>query len=190
MKKIICVMVFVTSFSTFACIELGSNQVCAGDLVYKGYSYPQGAKIINFNLDLKTVEVRSVSNPEIQTTEKLKDLDIPSGCIGEVCVGDKVFKRAIYVQGATVIAVNEDKKKVLVRSNQNTKHLELENPRFLAATSGCVDNVCVGDLVFKGSSYEMGAAVVGINKKDKTVLVRSTYNQYILNTEYPADLDN
>ena len=121
---------------------------------------------------------------------KLNNSNVTNGCLRGVCVGDKVFKRAIYDQGARVIAINEFKKTVLVRSISNPKLLENENPRFLDSTNGCVGEVCVGDLVFKGSTYSKGATVVALNKKDKTVLVRSIYNPYILNTELSANLDN
>ena len=124
------------------------------------------------------------------TSQGLINENVTNGCLRGVCVGDKIFKRAIYGQGAIVLAVNEFKKTVLVRSISNPKHLENENPRFLDSTSGCVGEVCVGDLVFKGSTYSKGATVVALNKKDKTVLVRSAYNPHILNTEKSSDLDN
>lgn len=93
----------------------------------------------------------------------------------KVCPGDIVYKGSDYAQGATVMGVNPYRKTATVRSNFSGNNAS-ENVLDLYVTRGCLDRVCVGDLVYKGSDYNQGATVVAINPHKNLLTVKSVFS--------------
>lgn len=90
----------------------------------------------------------------------------------KICPNDIVFKGSEYREGAQVIAVNKETRKVTVRSLAQGTVIR-ESSHNLYVTRGCVEGVCVGDIVYKGSWYSNGAKVVAVNKSLGRVTVKS-----------------
>ncbi len=93
----------------------------------------------------------------------------------KICPGDTVYKGSDYTLGAVVMGVNPYRKTATVRSNYSGNNAS-ENVIDLHITRGCLDRVCVGELVFKGSEYTQGATVVAINPHKGLLTVKSVYS--------------
>lgn len=105
----------------------------------------------------------------------------------KICPGETVYKGSSYSSGATILGVNQFKNTVTVRSNYSGNN-NTENVTDLYITRGCIGHVCVGNVVYKGSSYSSGATVIAINYQNRTVTVKSNYSGN-LNVEDPRNLD-
>lgn len=103
-----------------------------------------------------------------------------------VCSGDTVFKGDIYSRGAVVLGLNLYHKSASVQSNNNGEIHE-ENIADLDFTKGCVDHLCVGAKVYKGSDYSRGGTVLAVNPIHRTATVKSVNNGE-LKEEQIADL--
>lgn len=175
MKNTILFLGLFTSFSSFACIDIDSNlKICPNDIVYKGVDYKEGARVIAVNPRKETVTVKSIYSGSMGV-ESLEDLSLTVGCVQGVCVGETIFKDDMYRSGARVVAVNPKQGTVVVKSVYSGS-LEVENPLNLSLPNGCVNNICVGETIFKGDHYKNGATVVAVNKGNKSLVVRSNYN--------------
>jgi hypothetical protein len=147
------------------------GQFCVGSNVLKGASYSAGATIIGINYFAQTFTVKSASTGSLYV-EQPYDLDATTGCLGDICVGEKIYKGTNYSQGATVIGENISKNTLTVKS-ASTNSLYVENLTDVDVTKGCLGSVCVNDRVFKGTSYSQGATVLAINAAGYRATVRS-----------------
>jgi hypothetical protein len=86
-----------------------------GELIYKGVEYSQGAKVQAINQMQGRATVKSVASGNT-FSELISELYLTRGCIYNLCVGKKVFKGAEYSQGATVLAINANLQKAIVKS--------------------------------------------------------------------------
>ena len=187
MKSFIAILTVFLAQQSFACIDYASQvKICPGETVYKGSSYSSGATILGVNQFKNTVTVRSNYSGN-NNTENVTDLYITRGCIGHVCVGNVVYKGSSYSSGATVLAINPHQGTVTVKSNYSG-NLNVEYSQGVDLVRGCLYGICVGDTVYKGSSYSSGATVIAINYQNRTVTVKSNYSGN-LNVEDPRNLD-
>jgi hypothetical protein len=92
-----------------------AHGVCVGKKVYKAAEYSQGATVVGVNRATRTATVRSNNTGNV-FKENLADLDITTGCVYGICVGDTVYKGSEYSNGALVVAVNAQAQSVVVRS--------------------------------------------------------------------------
>ncbi len=171
MRKLFLLSLAMLSQQSWACINVADTYVCSGETVYKGSSYSQGAIVVAENPYYQQVTVRSNASGNL-TVENVADLDLVKGCFGQVCVGQKVMKGQSYTQGATVMAINYTRQTITVRSVASG-NLAVENAYDLDVTSGCSNNVCTGELVYKGTSYTQGARIEALNFSKGTATVRS-----------------
>jgi len=171
MRKLLLLSLALISQQGLACISVADTYVCAGETVYKGTSYSQGAIVVAENPYYQQVTVRSNVSGNL-AVENVMDLDLTKGCLGQVCVGQKIMKGTSYSQGATVVAINYSRQSVTVRSVVSG-NLAIESLYDLEVTSGCASNVCTGDLVYKGTSYSQGARVESLNFSKNFATVRS-----------------
>lgn len=171
MKKLLVLSLALITQQGLACIQVSNAYICAGDTVFKGSSYSQGATVVAENQYSQQVTVRSNVSGNL-ALENVYDLDVTQGCLGEVCVGEKILKGSSYSQGANVVGINYSRQTLTVRSLVSG-NLAVENLNDLEVTRGCIENLCVGDRVFKGTSYSQGADVQAINHYKRTVTVRS-----------------
>jgi hypothetical protein len=186
MKNLIPVLMFILSQQAMACISVGNGAICVGDTVFKGSSYSQGAIVVGENQYAQQVTVRSKASGNLNL-ENIRDLDITSGCLGQVCTGDKVLKGSSYSQGAMIVGINYFNQTLTVKSVASG-NLAVEQLQDLDLTRGCIDDVCVGDRVFKGSSYSLGADVVALNYGRSTLTVKSVASGNLA-IENKSDLD-
>lgn len=100
--------------NTIACY----NGICVNDLVYKGNSYSQGAKVLAMDINRRIATIKSVSSGSV-FDENLDQLHATRGCIGRVCVGSLVYRGSTYSMGATVLGVNSFKNTVTVKSRSS-----------------------------------------------------------------------
>lgn len=150
------------------------NGVCTDDTIYMGDRFSSGARVLGVNLFQRTLTVQSKRNFELAKI-RIEEAHLTKGCIGDVCVGDIVYKGDLFSSGANVIAINELNRSATVQSRRNF-NLSLEKIRDLDVTKGCLAGVCVGDVVFKGSQYSSGANVLAINYAQLRATVQSRRN--------------
>jgi hypothetical protein len=186
MRKLLLLSLALASQQALACIPVATSMICSGDTVYKGSSYSQGATVIAENQYAQQVTVRSKSTGSL-FVENVSDLDIANGCLGQLCVGTKVLKGSSYSQGATIIAINYYAQTLTVRSI-STSSMFVERGEDLDVTNGCIENLCIGERVYKGNSYSQGATVIGINYYKRTVNVRSNSTSSLF-SENLSDVD-
>jgi hypothetical protein len=86
-----------------------------GELVYKGTEYTQGAKVQAINASQGRATIKSVYSGSVYTVS-ISDLYLTRGCIYNICAGSKVYKGSEYTQGATVLALNSNLQKVVIKS--------------------------------------------------------------------------
>ncbi len=171
MRKLLLLSLAIVSQQGWACLNVANEYVCIGDTVYKGSSYTQGATVVAENPYSQQVTVRSNVSGNL-VTENIVDLDLTRGCIGYVCVGQKILKGSSYSQGATVVGINHIRQSITVRSVVSGS-LNVENPFEVQTTNGCLENVCVGEVVYAGTKYSQGARVEALNYQTRSVVVRS-----------------
>ena len=99
-------------------------------------------------------------------------LALPSGCLGNACVGDTVYPDDLNHKGAEVLAVNSHTQKVTVRSNKSGSTYRYSKNR-LALKKGCIEGICVGDTVLPDDLNHRGAIVLAVNPYTQKVTVRS-----------------
>lgn len=186
MRKLLLLSLALASQQALACIPVATSMICSGDTVYKGASYSQGATVIAENSYAQQVTVRSKSTGSL-FVENVANLDIANGCLGQLCVGTKVLKGSSYSQGANIIAINYYAQTFTVRSN-STGSMFVERGEDLDTTTGCIENLCIGEKVYKGSSYSQGANVIGFNYYRRTLNVRSNSSGSLF-TENLNDVD-
>jgi ribosomal protein L24 len=167
---------------TRGCID----RVCVGDKVYKGTEFSQGARVLALNPNSRTATVQSIYAGNLVKSD-VSSFDLVSGCIRNICVGDKVYKGTQFSQGAMVISINPGRNTATVQSVY-AGNLSTTEITSLEVTHGCIDGICVGDVVYKGSTYSQGARVLAINYYSRTVTVQSVYAGNLA-TENPRDLD-
>jgi hypothetical protein len=188
LKKLVLILTVFFAQQTFACIDLGSSEsVCPGDTVYKGTSYIKGATVLGVNQHMNRVTVRSNYSGD-NNSESVFDLHLTRGCISSICVRDVVYKGTSFLRGAIVLAINSHKQTLTIKSNYSGD-LSEQHYDDLEPVVGCLYGICVGDLVFKGSSFINGARVISINYQNRTVTVKSEYSGD-LSVEDPRNLDN
>ncbi len=171
MRKLLLLSLALISQQGLACVSVSNSYICSGDTVFKGTSYSQGATVIAENPYAQQVTVRSNVSGNL-TVENVADLDITRGCYGQICVGQKIMKGTSYSQGANVIGINYSRQSITVRSVVSS-NLAVESAYDLEATTGCAGSVCIGELVYKGTSYSQGARIESINFSNSFVTVRS-----------------
>ncbi|MFZ4405609.1 MAG: hypothetical protein ACOYOK_16070 [Pseudobdellovibrionaceae bacterium] len=150
MKSFIAILTIFLAQQSFACINYYTSQVkiCPGDTVYDGDLQIYGVTIVGVNPFDNTVIVRS-KKYGYDYTETATNLDIISGCIGSVCVGDSVYSRfsadsydsygrSQFPNGFTVVAINPYLKRIIIKSKDYHILFE-ENPKDLYVTTMCAD---------------------------------------------------
>jgi hypothetical protein len=111
-KAILCCLLLSAS-NAFACFENDLVKICEGDLIYRGNTYSFGANVLTINSSKKTMTLMDNFVSETYT-EKIKNVFVTYGCIGAICVGDKVFKDNEYPNGAEVLAINAYQNKATI----------------------------------------------------------------------------
>jgi hypothetical protein len=97
-------------------------------------------------------------------------------CITEekktICQGEIVFRTVSYgVKGAEVIAINTRSKTATVKSIEYGSLYQI-TPKVLDITKGCIEGICVGDIVLKGADFGAnGAIVLAIDVSSSMILV-------------------
>lgn len=87
-------------------------------------------------------------------------------------VGDLVYLGTKYGLGATVVAVNVRNDRATVKSIKSGS-IYSEVLSDLDVAKGCLELVCVGDVVYLGTKYGSGATVVALNYKTQLATVKS-----------------
>lgn len=130
---------------------------CVGDEVIPD-TYNQGTariKAINFSKETLTT-LGNFSTTYGRYTER--DVAQTKGCLGSICVGQKVIPNT-YNQGvATVKAINFAKQTFTTMGNFSSTYGRYQDIK-LAETSGCLSGICVGDRVLP-RTFNQGYAVV------------------------------
>lgn len=173
MKFILSLILTLSSLNIFAnCLELnGDTRICVDDIVYKGTEYSQGARIVAFERGNNSVIVKSIRNGN-HFSEKISDLFLTNTCMRDVCPDTLVYKGSEYSLGARVVAINKFTNSAVIRSVKNG-NLFVENINGLMIAKGCVRDVCVGDVVYKGSEYTLGAKVLAVSRISRTAAISS-----------------
>src|SRR5690606_11839258 len=97
------------------------------------------------------------------------------GCLGNICVDQKVIPTA-YNQGyATVKAINFAKGTFTVIGNYSTTYSRYEEIK-LAETEGCMFGICVGDRVLPRTYNQGYATVKAINFLTGEFTVQGNYS--------------
>lgn len=180
MKNLLVGFFVLGSFSTFACVEVTSaEKICPGDKVFPDtYStHTLGAQVVAINPKSKLITVKSNYTGKIDRLD-LTRISIAKGCVGDVCVEDKVYpdSYSTHTQGAEVLAINPQTKKITVKSNFTGSISRLEVAE-LSLAYGCISGICTGDKVFPDSytTHTLGAQVLAINPHTKKISVKSNY---------------
>lgn len=192
MKTFILGLLIFSAQQTFACINVNDAQICVGDKVYKGTIYPSGATVTRINSETNVVAVQTAFDKdpaELTFFENAADLDLTTVCLGEVCIGDKVYRGTIYKGGGEVVGINLATKKATVQLPNSS--LVVLKTNDLHLTKGCLSGVCVGDTVYAGSVFQEGVTVVAVNSYYKTIVMHARFfneNKDYLLEQYPADV--
>jgi hypothetical protein len=177
MKALLFGILIFGAQQSFACVELNNAKYCIGDKVYKGTSYPNAAVIsyissVNGNVSVQTRFEDDTA--EYTFSEDPKDLDITNGCFEDVCIQDNVHRGTLYPGGGAVVGINPTKKTVTIAQAKNNA-LAVIKIKDLHVEKGCVNGICVGDIVYTGSVFEPGVKVIAVNAYFKTILVKARF---------------
>lgn len=104
----------------------------------------------------------------------------------KICIGDTVYRGTDWPTGAEVVAINKVKQTVTAVENF-WKNLYTIGLSEASVTQGCINDICVGDRVFKDAAYTNGAEVIAVNPSKATVLVVDNFFKSI-KEENPSDL--
>lgn len=148
-----------SSASAFAggnCPRTGDNYICAGDTVIDTEDGWSGT-VMGANPWSNQVSVRWTSDARgfaryQMTSLGVRNLAVNSGCLGRVCVGDRVYDTDSGWSGV-VKGVNphNNKAAVLFDSDKNgfgRYQMESKYAPNLSVERGCLRGFCVGDQVF------------------------------------------
>ncbi|MBD66726.1 MAG: hypothetical protein CME62_16075 [Halobacteriovoraceae bacterium] len=173
MKSALAALTLVATTSAFACVGYGDQQVCQGDTVLIGTAHSQGYKVIG--IDRRNNEFIAKDNYyNTLSTKSFDDIYYNKGCYNSICVGDKIYKGTSFAQGAKVLGYNIVNKKYLVKDNYYST-LSTQNRDTFYLPEGCNDYICVGDTVYKGTSFAQGAKVVAMSIDSNHALVKDNY---------------
>jgi hypothetical protein len=138
--------------------------VCVNDTVFPdSWEHARGGRVLAINHATGVIKVVSNSTGNAMLF-KAHNLARNTGCLNFSCVGDTVFPDSWeHAKGGRVVAVNPMTQKLAIVSN-SSGNLQLNNERDVALTRGCIEGVCVGDLVYPDAwTHAYGGSVLAIN---------------------------
>jgi hypothetical protein len=145
---------------------------CTGDTIYLGSKYFTGAKILGINKLTKMATVRRKGGGFMNTHSLTELYSTKNACLMNACVGDTIYYRRLYDQGAMIMGINQKLKKITVKSHKSdlVKSHKIEEVHL---AKGCMDKFCVGDTVFRGGIYPKGAILLAMDLEKRQVVVKS-----------------
>ena len=96
-------------------------------------------------------------------------------CDEAICVGDTVYRGSLYKEGGVVVFIDRAQSLAYLRVLDNNHPREIIVPeKFenLDLTTGCIDQVCTGQLISLKLSPDQTMLVIGINPYTRAVLIK------------------
>ena len=93
----------------------------------------------------------------------------------KICVGDVIHSMNYSSKGSSVIGINRYKETMTV-SDRYSGERRVEKIKNVFLSSGCIDGVCIGDLVRSTDYSSQGSTITGINKITRTFIATDKYS--------------
>ncbi len=176
MKKTFFALAFIlSSLNAFACVEFGHKiKICAGDTVFPDtYTHPKGAKVLAINATTSIVTVQSNNTGGVERFA-VRDISLANVCLNHSCSGRTVFPDSFYhTDGAWVLAANPFTRRLTVVAHTTGRVYRLL-PREFSVGRGCIQGICVKDVVYPDDyTNAEGAFVIAVNPYTRTITVVS-----------------
>ncbi len=149
----------------------GYNSVRVGDVVIPDNYNSSKAKVVAMGYNSE-VMVKSTSYYSSNERVSLSNLAVTTGCLNNICVGDKVIPSSYSSSKATVVGINFAKQKFVVKSDSYYGDFERFSIDRLAATKGCIRSICVGEKVYTANSRG-SSTVKAVNVYSGKIVIQS-----------------
>jgi hypothetical protein len=177
MKKIFTMMLTLGTMTSFACTE----ELCIGTrIIPEGYTHGY-ADVVSYDSVKRFYTVKGNESTGYHLVT-IRAISMMTGCLDNICVGDKVIPDSYTFGYATVKGINHSLQTIVLQGSHSSiyhRKLSLE----LAQTKGCLHGICVGDKVLPNNYTEGYAVVNAINFTNSTVTVlgskSKSYHKYM-----------
>lgn len=156
-----------------ACLK----DVCANETIHSKDFTNTGARVLGINGFRNSVVVQAGYNGRVYEYP-VGEIAVTNKCLRDICPNETVHSKDFTNTGALVLGVNPYKNAVVLKANYNNRVYEYF-ANTLAVERGCIRHVCVGNTVHSKDFTNTGALVLGVNRADRTAVVRVNYNNRV-----------